>query len=117
MPLATLVQGRTGLPVAMENDVSALVEADLTSGAGMGYGLVLGGRRVPFTEDGRGFGRHLIIDPHSPPTPPETAAVLCRCSPSSGIESIANFALPQKILDLWAGARRVRARCELPPCP
>ncbi|MEU9479883.1 ROK family transcriptional regulator [Streptomyces sp. NPDC048191] len=83
VPLATLVRERTGLPVVVENDVAALVEAEtwfgagrgldrfavLTIGAGIGYGLVLGGRRVPFAEDGRGFGRHWIIDPNGPLTP------------------------------------------------
>ncbi|MFD8393229.1 ROK family protein [Streptomyces sp. NPDC059680] len=83
VPLAALVRERTGLPVVVENDVAALVEAEtwfgagrgldrfavLTIGAGIGYGLVLGGRRVPFAEDGRGFGRHWIIDPNGPLTP------------------------------------------------
>ncbi|KOV63988.1 MarR family transcriptional regulator [Streptomyces sp. MMG1121] len=83
VPLAALVQERTALPVVVENDVAALAEAEtwfgagrgldrfavLTIGAGIGYGLVLGGRRVPFAEEGRGFGRHWIIDPHGPLTP------------------------------------------------
>lgn len=76
VPLADLVEQRTGLPVVVENDVAALVEAEtwfgagrglerfvvLTIGAGLGYGLVLGGRRVPFAEEDRGFGRHWIVD-------------------------------------------------------
>lgn len=83
VPLAELVQERTGLPVVVENDVAALVEAEtwfgagrgldrfvvLTIGAGIGYGLVLGGERVPCAEENRGFGRHWIIDPHGPLTP------------------------------------------------
>lgn len=83
VPLAELVRERTGLPVVVENDVAALVEAEtwfgagrgldrfvvLTIGAGFGYGLVLGGRRVPYAEEDRGFGRHLIIDPSGPLTP------------------------------------------------
>ncbi|MFE0510017.1 ROK family protein [Streptomyces sp. NPDC058964] len=83
VPLAALVRERTGLPVVVENDVAALVEAEtwfgagrgldrfavLTIGAGIGYGLVLGGRRVPFAEQDRGFGHHWIIDPHGPLTP------------------------------------------------
>ncbi|MFF5014597.1 ROK family protein [Streptomyces sp. NPDC001165] len=83
VPLAELVQERTGLPVVVENDVAALVEAEtwfgagrgldrfvvLTIGAGFGYGLVLGGRRVPYAEEDRGFGRHLIINPEGPLTP------------------------------------------------
>ncbi|MET9765143.1 ROK family transcriptional regulator [Streptomyces sp. NPDC006372] len=83
VPLAELVQERTGLPVVVENDVAALVEAEtwfgagrgldrfvvLTIGAGLGYGLVLGGKRVPFAEEDRGFGRHWIVDPNGPLTP------------------------------------------------
>lgn len=83
VPLAGLVRERTGLPVVVENDVAALVEAEtwfgagrgldrfvvLTIGAGIGYGLVLGGRRVPCAEEDRGFGRHWIIDPLGPLTP------------------------------------------------
>ncbi|WP_037676591.1 ROK family transcriptional regulator [Streptomyces griseus] len=83
VPLAALVEERTGLPVVVENDVAALVEAEtwfgagrdldrfvvLTIGAGIGYGLVLGGRRVPCAEEDRGFGRHWILDPNGPLTP------------------------------------------------
>jgi predicted NBD/HSP70 family sugar kinase len=83
VPLAELVEERTGLPVVVENDVAALVEAEtwfgagrgidrfvvLTIGAGIGYGLVLGGKRVPYVEEDRGFGRHWIIDPNGPLTP------------------------------------------------
>ncbi|WP_217206841.1 ROK family transcriptional regulator [Streptomyces sp. AC550_RSS872] len=83
VPLAELVEDRTGLPVVVENDVAALVEAEawfgagrglerfvvLTIGAGIGYGLVLGGKRVPYAEEDRGFGRHWIVDPNGPLTP------------------------------------------------
>ncbi|WP_367319031.1 ROK family protein [Streptomyces sp. HUAS ZL42] len=83
VPLAALVEERTGLPVVVENDVAALVEAEtwfgagrgldrfvvLTIGAGIGYGLVLGGRRVPNAEEDRGFGRHWIVNPNGPLTP------------------------------------------------
>ncbi|MFE0455245.1 ROK family protein [Streptomyces sp. NPDC058914] len=83
VPLAALLEEATGLPVVVENDVAALVEAEtwfgagrgldrfvvLTIGAGIGYGLVLGGRRVPCAEEDRGFGRHWIIDPSGPLTP------------------------------------------------
>jgi predicted NBD/HSP70 family sugar kinase len=86
VPLGELVEERTGVPVVVENDVSALVEAEtwfgagrgldrfvvLTIGAGIGYGLVLGGRRVPYAEEDRGFGRHWIIDPDGPLTPDGT---------------------------------------------
>ncbi|MFI9548061.1 ROK family protein [Streptomyces sp. NPDC052016] len=83
VPLAALLEEATGLPVVLENDVAALVEAEtwfgagrgldrfvvLTIGAGIGYGLVLGGRRVPCAEEDRGFGRHWIINPNGPLTP------------------------------------------------
>ncbi|MGI5430602.1 ROK family protein [Streptomyces sp. CA-179760] len=83
VPLAELVEERTGLPVVVENDVAALVEAEtwfgagrgldrfavLTIGAGIGYGLVLGGERVSCAEEDRGFGRHWIVDPNGPLTP------------------------------------------------
>ncbi len=85
VPLAELVEGRTGLPVVVENDVAALVEAEcwfgagrgldrfavLTIGAGLGYGLVSGGRRVISSEDGLslGRGRHWMVNPHGPLTP------------------------------------------------
>ncbi|MGA5141294.1 ROK family transcriptional regulator [Streptomyces azureus] len=83
VPLAELVEERTGLPVVVENDVAALVEAEtwfgagrgldrfvvLTIGAGIGYGLVLGGKRVSCAEEDRGFGRHWIVDPGGPLTP------------------------------------------------
>ncbi|MER5409712.1 ROK family transcriptional regulator [Streptomyces sp. NPDC002769] len=83
VPLAELVRERTGLPVVVENDVAALVEAEtwfgagrgldrfavLTIGAGIGYGLVLGGRRVPSPEDGRGIGRRWLVNPQGPLTP------------------------------------------------
>ncbi|MET7601495.1 ROK family transcriptional regulator [Streptomyces avermitilis] len=83
VPLAELVEERTGLPVVVENDVAALVEAEawfgagrgldrfavLTIGAGLGYGLVLGGTRVPSPEDGRGIGRRWIVNPNGPLTP------------------------------------------------
>ncbi|WP_275558176.1 ROK family transcriptional regulator [Streptomyces sp. 5-6(2022)] len=84
VPLAELVEERTGLPTVVENDVAALVEAEcwfgagrgldrfavLTIGAGLGYGLVSGGRRVVSSEDGlSGRGRHWMVDRHGPLTP------------------------------------------------
>ncbi|MFI1358858.1 ROK family protein [Streptomyces sp. NPDC020898] len=83
VPLAALVEERTGLRVVVENDVAALVEAEswfgagrgldrfavLTIGAGIGYGLVSGGRRVPSAEHDRGIGRRWIVNPNGPLTP------------------------------------------------
>ncbi|TPQ18703.1 ROK family transcriptional regulator [Streptomyces sporangiiformans] len=83
VPLARLVEERTELPVVVENDVAALVEAEswfgagrgldrfavLTIGAGLGYGLVNGGKRIATAEDGVGYGRFWIVNPHGPLTP------------------------------------------------
>ncbi|MFC4469735.1 ROK family protein [Streptomyces xiangluensis] len=83
VPLGRLVEERTGLPVVVENDVAALVEAEswfgagrgldrfavLTIGAGIGYALVIGGNRVPTAEDGVGYGRFWIVNPNGPLTP------------------------------------------------
>jgi predicted NBD/HSP70 family sugar kinase len=83
VPFADLVAELTGLPAVVENDVVALVEAEswfgagrgldrfavLTIGAGIGYGLVLGGERVPSAEDGRGVGKRWIVNPNGPLTP------------------------------------------------
>jgi predicted NBD/HSP70 family sugar kinase len=83
VPFAELLEERTGLPVVVENDVAALVEAEawfgagrgldrfavLTIGAGLGYGLVIGGHLVRPAEDGHGIGRRWIVNPHGPLTP------------------------------------------------
>lgn len=71
------------MPVVVENDAAALVEAGtwigagrgldrftvLTIGAGIGYGLVLGGSRVASAEDERGMGPPLDGEPARPLTP------------------------------------------------
>lgn len=83
VPIAELVEGRTGLPVVVENDVATLIEAEawfgagrglsrfavLTIGAGIGYGLVLDGRMIRSADEGRGVGKHWIINPNGPLTP------------------------------------------------
>ncbi|MEW1725168.1 ROK family transcriptional regulator [Streptomyces sp. NPDC093109] len=83
VPFADLVEQRTGLPVVVENDVAALVESEawfgagrgldrfvvLTIGAGIGYGLVIGGRLVRAGGGDRGIGRRWIINPYGPLTP------------------------------------------------
>ncbi|MFC9430276.1 ROK family protein [Streptomyces sp. NPDC056987] len=82
-PFADLLEQRTDLPVVVENDVAALVESEawfgagrgldrfavLTIGAGVGYGLVIGGRLVRSGDDGRGIGRRWIVNPQGPLTP------------------------------------------------
>lgn len=83
VPFAQLMERRTGLPVVVENDVVALTEAEtwfgagrgldrfvvLTIGAGIGYGLVIGGTLVRGSEDGHGLGKRWIINPNGPLTP------------------------------------------------
>ena len=83
VPFAELLKERTGLPVVLENDVAALVEAEtwfgagrgldrfavLTIGAGIGYGLVLGGHRVRSLDHCGGVGRYWVLDPSGPLAP------------------------------------------------
>ncbi|MEV7425610.1 ROK family transcriptional regulator [Streptomyces sp. NPDC091212] len=83
VPFGDMVERRTGLPVVVENDVAALIESEawfgagrgldrfavLTIGAGIGYGLILGGQLVRAANDGRGIGRRWIINPNGPLTP------------------------------------------------
>ena len=83
VPFAELLEQRTGLPVVVENDVAALVEAEtwfgagrgldrvavLTIGAGVGYGLVIGGKPVPSSDGYGGTAERWILDPYGPLTP------------------------------------------------
>lgn len=78
--LGALLAERLGLPVVIENDVVALVEAEhwfglgrgvdnfavVTTGAGVGYGLVMHGRQVVTADTGLGLGGHFPIDPTGP---------------------------------------------------
>ncbi|MFJ2174089.1 ROK family protein [Streptomyces sp. NPDC087851] len=83
VPFVDLLEQRTDLPVVVENDVAALVESEawfgagrgldrfvvLTIGAGVGYGLVIGGQLVRSGDDIRGIGRRWIVNPNGPLTP------------------------------------------------
>lgn len=83
VPFADLLQERAKLPVILENDVVALVEAEtwfgggrgadrfavLTIGAGVGYGLVVGGETVRTADDCAGRDTYWILDPRGPLTP------------------------------------------------
>ncbi|MDI3387972.1 ROK family transcriptional regulator [Streptomyces sp. B-S-A8] len=76
VPLAAMVEERIALPVVVDNDGAALIEAEawfgagrgldrfavLTIGAGFGYGLVLDGKLVRTRESGKRW----IIDPYGP---------------------------------------------------
>ena len=80
VPLGELLRERTGLPVLLENDVTALVAAEqwfgvgrvvedfavVTLGAGIGYGLAMGGKVVRGRDTGLGLGGHFPIDPTGP---------------------------------------------------
>ena len=78
--LGALLGERLGLPVVVENDVVALVEAEhwfglgrgvddfaaVTIGAGVGYGLVRNGRQVVTSDAGLGLGAHAPLDATGP---------------------------------------------------
>ncbi|MBG6224289.1 putative NBD/HSP70 family sugar kinase [Arthrobacter sp. CAN_A2] len=80
VPLADLVQQRTGLPVVVENDVVALTIAEqwfgagrgekdfavLTVGAGVGYGLVINDVVIAPPDAGLGLVGHYPLDPDGP---------------------------------------------------
>ena len=80
VPLAELLEERVGVPVDVENDVTALTTAEqwfgaarghdafavVTVGAGVGYGLVMHDRVVITPDTGMGLGGHLPLDPGGP---------------------------------------------------
>ncbi|WP_405386634.1 ROK family transcriptional regulator [Streptomyces sp. NBC_01102] len=94
VPLGKLAAAATGLPVTVENDVRALTVAEqwfgagvgltdfalVTVGAGIGCGLVVGGRVVSGTHGVAGELGHLPIDPMGP---------LCHCGNRGCVEAIA----------------------------
>jgi predicted NBD/HSP70 family sugar kinase len=78
--LGAALSDAVGLPIVVENDVVALVEAEhwfgegrgiddfavVTTGAGVGYGLVMHGRQVTTSDTGLGLGGHFPLDPTGP---------------------------------------------------
>ena len=80
VPLAALLQERTGLPVAVENDVVALTVAEqwfgagrgekdfavLTVGAGVGYGLVVNDAVIAPPDAGLGLVGHFPLEASGP---------------------------------------------------
>ncbi|WP_287930844.1 ROK family protein [Arthrobacter sp.] len=80
VPLGTLLAGRLGLPVEVDNDVTALAAAEqwfgagrdaanfavVTVGAGVGYGLVMCKGVVRTGDTGLGLGGHFPLDPNGP---------------------------------------------------
>jgi predicted NBD/HSP70 family sugar kinase len=77
---APLLEHEVGVPVSLENDIVALAEAErwfglgrgipgfvvLTIGAGVGYGLVVGGEVVRSAEAGLGLGGHIPLNDNGP---------------------------------------------------
>jgi predicted NBD/HSP70 family sugar kinase len=75
VPLAAALESATGLPVTVENDVTALTVAEqwfgafrdlgsfavLTVGAGVGYGLVVHDRVIRTADTGLGLGGHIPL--------------------------------------------------------
>ncbi|MFJ6632255.1 ROK family protein [Streptomyces sp. NPDC091376] len=94
IPLAELVAMTTGLPVTVDNDVRALTVAEqwfgagvglsdfalVTVGAGIGCGLVVGGRVVSGAHGVAGEIGHLSLDPAGPQ---------CHCGNRGCVEAIA----------------------------
>jgi predicted NBD/HSP70 family sugar kinase len=80
VPLASLVADAVGVPVAVENDVTALAKAEqwfgavrgtpsfavVTVGAGVGYGLVMHDQVLATPDSGLGLGGHIPLDPSGP---------------------------------------------------
>ena len=80
VPLGSLVQERTGIPVTVENDVVALTVGEqwfgagrgvsnfavLTVGAGVGYGLVINDRVIAPVDAGLGLVGHYPVDSAGP---------------------------------------------------
>lgn len=80
VPLAAMVEELTGLPTVVENDVIALTEAEhwfgagrgldrfavVTTGAGVGFGLVLRGHLITSPDAGLGLVGHIPLDPSGP---------------------------------------------------
>lgn len=81
--LGGLLETRLALPVVVANDVVALTEAEhwfglgrglddfavITTGAGVGYGLVMHGRQRITRDTGLGLGGHYPLDPAGPECP------------------------------------------------
>ncbi|MGW9113835.1 ROK family protein [Microbacterium sp. NPDC055683] len=78
--LADLVESATGIPTTLSNDLVALTHAEqwfgagrnaanvavVTVGAGVGFGLIAGGRVVVSDDDGVGHVGHIPLDPAGP---------------------------------------------------
>jgi len=80
VPIGALLAERLGLPVVVDNDVTALAAAEqwfgagrdtrnfavITVGAGVGYGLVIQDHVMRTPDTGLGLGGHFPLDPGGP---------------------------------------------------
>lgn len=80
VPLGEILAAKLGLPVVVDNDVTALAAAEqsfgagrstpnfvvITVGAGVGYGLVIRDQVVRTPDAGLGLGGHFPLDPSGP---------------------------------------------------
>jgi predicted NBD/HSP70 family sugar kinase len=83
VPLADLLADAVGVPVTVENDVTALAKAEqwfgavrgtpsfavVTVGVGVGYGLVMHDQVMATPDSGLGLGGHIPLDPSGPLCP------------------------------------------------
>ncbi|MDY7076178.1 MAG: ROK family transcriptional regulator [Chloroflexota bacterium] len=112
VPLKQLVEGQTGIPVCIDNDVNTLAMAEkwfgagqgvddflvVTVGRGVGLGIVVNGQFYRGTWGGGGEFGHTVMDPNGP---------LCDCGKHGCLE--AHVADPA----LVRAAREVAARGDL----
>lgn len=118
-PFGELLRAAVGVPVVVENDVVALVEAErwfgagrgrsgfsvITIGAGVGYGLVVGGEVVHTREAGVGLAGHIPLDPAGPLCPEGhrgcSSAVLTTVGMSAQVQAAVGRTIPyEEILEM-----------------
>jgi len=109
--LGALLEARTGLPTVVENDVTAFTEyenwfgaargidrfAVVTLGAGVGYGLVVGGNVVVGPDSGIGLVGHWPLDPFGPVCPAGHRGCAASVLTTSGVESSVSAALGRTV--------------------
>lgn len=109
--LGALLETRTGLPTVIENDVTAFTEyenwfgaardvdrfAVVTLGAGVGYGLVVGGNVVVGPDSGIGLVGHWPLDPFGPVCPAGHRGCAQSVLTTSAIESGVSAALARNV--------------------
>lgn len=96
LPLADLLQQRTGLPVYVANDCHTAVLAEhlfgtggqpgetlvvINTGYGVGAGIIIDGKLLPGSPFGAGEIGHLVVDP---------GGEICRCGSRGCLETVAS---------------------------